>query len=256
MEQSTLITSILTAVLTGGVLVLFIENQHVTSFVWTKYESIMTPFLHKLTCIIQYISKCNSAIESEGKPDATLIAYKKRLNYFRTLNHVTIMGGRDIPLDYLSANKLDEVCNKVNDIWYYGNRNQASMKDKYIVNNAVYDDSTKKHLAEIFHDIPFSQKQLTIQHLNEVTGTFYTEIYQPIKDIPLYYEMWNDNSSSLKELSIACIAICILGLILMMLWPDIPICCLIIITILSILLFCGTLFYLMQVDNLSRKMFR
>lgn len=255
MEYISFTTSILTSILTGGVLVLFIENQHITSFVWTRYESIMSPFLHRLTCIIQWISTCNSAIELPRVPNKTLEEYKKSMNSFRSLNHKTIMGGRDIPLDYLSAAELDKVCCEINNIWNYGCRNYEKLKGTSF-NDVVYNDTAKEKLLVVFQDIPLSQKPLTIEHLIKVTGKFYSEIYSPLKHISVNYEIWSKRSTCFKKIAIVTIVYCLCALMLLILWPTIPLCYMNLITILSITLFCGTLYYLIQIDKLSRKMFR
>ena len=255
MEQLSLLTSILTSVLTGGILVLFIENQHLTSYVWTKYESIMTPFIHKLTCVIKYISLCNSAIEEPDTPNPSLTAYKKRLDYFRSYNFITIMGGRDFPIDYFAARNLDEICEKVNDIWYFGDRYPADLEG-FFVNETVYGDNAKKLLLEIFEKKTFFQEHLTIRLLNNVTGQFYSEIYQPIKNIPLYFDVWKKRSTYFKCLSISSIIICINTFILLLVWPNIPSCWIILLTIFSLIIFSFDLFYLLHLDVFSRKMFK
>lgn len=255
MEYISFTTSILTSILTGGVLVLFIENQHITSFVWTRYESIMSPFLHRLTCIIQWISTCNFAMEPPLNPNKVLEKYKEKMNCFRKLNFATIMDGRDIPLDYLSAKELDKVCCAINNIWDYGQRNYELLKGIFF-NDVVYDDTAKEKLLEVFQDITLSQKPLTIEHLNEVTGKFYSDMYLPLKQIPNNYEIWSKKSTCFKKIAIGNIVYCLCALVLLTLWPTIPLCCMNLIAILSIILFCETLYYLIQIDKLSRKMFR
>ena len=60
----------------------------------------------------------------------------------------TKMGGRDFPIDYFAARNLDEICEKVNDIWYFGDRYPADLEG-FFVNETVYDDNAKKLLLEI-----------------------------------------------------------------------------------------------------------
>ena len=48
-EQVSIIISIIVALLTGGFIILFLENQHVGANVIERYHFVMQPFMHRLS---------------------------------------------------------------------------------------------------------------------------------------------------------------------------------------------------------------
>ena len=44
------VITLLSAILTGGVLMLFIESQKLSANVVERFQNIMKPFYHKLSC--------------------------------------------------------------------------------------------------------------------------------------------------------------------------------------------------------------
>ena len=48
-EQVSIIIPIIVALLTGGFIILFLENQHVGASVIERYHFIMQPFMHRLS---------------------------------------------------------------------------------------------------------------------------------------------------------------------------------------------------------------
>lgn len=55
-EQVSIIVSIITALLTGGFIILFLENQHVGATVIERYHFILQPFMHRLSNYFKFLS--------------------------------------------------------------------------------------------------------------------------------------------------------------------------------------------------------
>lgn len=55
-EQVSIIIPIIVALLTGGFIILFLENQHVGASVIERYHFIMQPFMHRLSNYFKFLS--------------------------------------------------------------------------------------------------------------------------------------------------------------------------------------------------------
>lgn len=64
-EQITNIITILTALLTGGFLMLFIENQQITTYVVERLHQRMNPFFHSFTNYVKFVSSFGSCYSWE-----------------------------------------------------------------------------------------------------------------------------------------------------------------------------------------------
>lgn len=59
-NQISNIITILTALLTGGFLMLFIENQQITTYVIERLHQRMNPFFHSFTNYVKFVSSFES----------------------------------------------------------------------------------------------------------------------------------------------------------------------------------------------------
>ena len=55
-EQVSIIITIIVALLTGGFIILFLENQHVGANVIERYHFVMQPFMHRLSNYFKFLS--------------------------------------------------------------------------------------------------------------------------------------------------------------------------------------------------------
>lgn len=55
-EQISIIVPIIVALLTGGFIILFLENQHVGDNVIERYHFVMKPFMHRLSNYFKFLS--------------------------------------------------------------------------------------------------------------------------------------------------------------------------------------------------------
>lgn len=59
-EQVSIIVSIITALLTGGFIILFLDNQHVGATVIERYHFVMQPFMHRLSNYFKFLSSATT----------------------------------------------------------------------------------------------------------------------------------------------------------------------------------------------------
>lgn len=253
--QLSTIVSILTSLLTGGVLVLFIESQHVTSFVYTKYETIMAPFMHKLSCFVKVLATIHTSIEPQNCTSNSVSKYKDKFEFAHRLEYITIMGGRDYQINHFSAKQLDDICEKINDIWYYGDRKKSVISENCSINTNCFNNSFHELLHVVFNDFRYDSNTYDIHLFNEIAGKFYSDIYQPIRHIPAGFELWKNKMHCFKKITITGISTNIIGLGIAMFCSNAS-CVLICFCILSMLLFCISLFLLIRIDKHSKRIFR
>ncbi len=250
------LVAILTGLLTSGVIMLFVENQHIATNVYAKYESIMIPFMHKLTNYFKFAFSSNVALTVTDFNNKSIMNYKKRLDLFRKYAHMTIMDGRDYPINFFTAKELDELCGEINNVWYFGSRSIQSIEGAYTANEYSYDKDVRNNLKEVLQDEQLCQEPLSAKLINTVSSRFFNESYMPIKHIPQKYEIWEEKCQDFRELAVASVGMCVLSITLLLLWQTVPDCLMVVLTMISLLLFCGTLYYLIDVDKYSRKIFK
>lgn len=68
MEVSQIVLSILSSIITGGFVLVFVEIGNRKNRENDKYEHIMYPFMHKLSSYFRYISWCQNHIVYSKPP--------------------------------------------------------------------------------------------------------------------------------------------------------------------------------------------
>ena len=253
MDSITLVVTILSALLTSAVLMIFIENQHIAANVNARYQMIMTPFLHKLSNYFKYASDVRCAIniinEKSGITD-----FVKSLKTFDQYSYRTIMAERDFPIGYFTAIQLDEICNEINRVWYIHNKYQIEKPISYTLNRLVNYELTNSYLKEVF---PYKKcEESSLEQLAEVSGDFYYKIYSPIKNYAHNYEKWQKMDRRFKKFSLWNIVVCIAFLIVTLFFGS----CLCDYTIksfavISLILLAVTVQRMMKIEKFSNNMF-
>ena len=105
---------ILSALLTGGFLLFFIETMHIESDVKQRYKGIMNPFYHKLSKLTVFVGYLRSAIKFPNMEWAKYL--KDDMEYIRKAGVVPSSSGRDIP--FMKSKELEKLCDVINDVWY------------------------------------------------------------------------------------------------------------------------------------------
>ena len=248
-----LVITILSALLTSAVLMVFIENQHIAANINARYQMIMTPFLHKLSNYFKYTSDVRCTIniinEKSGITD-----FVKSLKTFDQYSYKTIMSGRDFPIGYFSAIQIDEICNEINRVWHIHNKYQIENPILYTLNRLVNYELTNSYLKEVFPDKKCEESSL--EQLAEVSGDFYYKIYSPIKDYAHQYERWQLLDRRFKRFSYGNIVVCVAFLIVTLFFGD-CLCGYFIksFAAISLLLLVITIRRMMRIEKFSNNMF-
>lgn len=262
-EQISIIIPIIVALLTGGFIILFLENQHIGANVIERYHFVMQPFMHRLSNYFKFLSsaKVYFSIKKGTKKDEAeyVFAFKDLMDKLSHLAHPCIMSGQDYPVSKFSAIQLDGICDDINNVWYYWDR-----KRNYMLKYCTYDSYEaelfgkldREYLNEVFPH-KYDETKFSLNLISDVSGTFYTEIYQPIQNVPSEYEYWCKEEEKFKKLTLSTIGLCLITLIVILLLRYfVPLYAMNFLTLLNIGLLVSCLYKFSKLESLSRKLFR
>lgn len=259
-EHYSIVVTILTALLTGGFLMLFIENRHIGDNVVNRYHFIMMPFMHRLSSYFKFISSAKSYyVVKHGDKDIYVHKFRTLLDEMGKLAYPCIMSGQDYPCSKFSAPKLDKLCNDINNIWYYWDDKRNYMQGHY-----VYETDKAERFAAIGHEYlkdifpkEFDNRKFSMSLIGDVSGKFYTDIWQPIQHVPFQYEHWQKEDHKFRMLSFFTIYTSLSTLLIILLLRFlIPMWVPTLLTIICMASLAYTLFEMIKLDDLSRELFR
>lgn len=236
---------ILTALLTGGFLLFFIETMHIESDVKQRYKAIMNPFYHKLSKLTVFVGYMRSAIRF---PDMERAKYlKDDMEYIEKAGIVPSSSGRDIP--YMKSKELEKLCEKINDVWY--NLDKSSELRHKITIEGGFMNIAKEALCEVYPD--YKDKEMDVNVLQDATGDFFVRFWQPVEHCTPNFEYWENKTKLSRILIFVALGFSLLSLLVTMAWaecicPWIP--CLLAVVSSLIFAFCiGMMAYLISMSN-------
>ncbi|GAB1358986.1 hypothetical protein MASR1M31_07650 [Porphyromonadaceae bacterium] len=259
MDELSITISILTALLTGGFLMVFIESQKVSGSVTDRFHFVMNPFFRSFSSYVKFISCFKTCFTFKTEKDSEYIKrLKEDVEKIARLGGRSITSGQDFSADHFTAKELDSICRIINNIWYL-----IDGKQNYIDKHLEFDS----HHAQMFSGVTkyyldaiapkYKEVQLTKNLLAEVSGDFFVEIYQPIQNILPQYEFWQKKEKEFKILTLATIIFTLVTMILILLfncyipmWMYKALC----------VMCCGLLIFglykLIKIENLSKTIMR
>ena len=262
-EQVSIIITIIVALLTGGFIILFLENQHVGANVIERYHFVMQPFMHRLSNYFKFLSsaKAHFSINKGTKKDDAEYVFlfndlMDRLGHFA---YPCIMSGQDYPVSKFSAKQLQEICEDINNVWYYWDR-----KRNYMIEYCSYDSYKaelfgkldREYLNEVFPH-KYDETNFSLGLISDVSGTFYTNVYEPIQHVPFEYERWCKKEDEFKRLTFVTIGLCMGTLVVILLLRYITqLCVMNLLTLLNIALLASCLYKFSKLESLARIVFR
>ena len=242
---------ILLALLTGGILLFFLEILHLEGSVSREFKEVMNPFYHKLSKYLVVVNHYSLSLIA-NRDDAQITKFKNQVETLSKKGMESVMTGRDI--SYLSAKDLDTLCEEVNNIWYVLDR------DGQLMLNLKLDDGISKDeaLEAINESFPaYKDKPLDIALLSDLSGRFYYKIWEPIQHCTHNYEFFQSEERKSRKILICGLGLTLLSLIVIMIWANsLPVfipCLLVIVS--SILLATG-LKQLYHVSYISKRLIR
>lgn len=256
-QQINVIISILVAILTGGFLMLFIENQHVATSVRERYRFIMQPFYHKLTNYFRFVSCFKSYMSVLDTKGEYVNDFSKLIEKISRLAYPTIMSGKDYPISYFDAETLYHICSDINQIWWLWDR-----KHNYF-EKCISFDSKRPHLFlehdnQYLHEVSdkYDGKEWDMSLLMKVSGDFFSNDWQPIKHVPFHYEHWEKISSRFSSLSVTSILLSLFSLtLILILRYVIPVWIFTVLTMSSIIILSLTVIEILKLNKVSTKLF-
>jgi hypothetical protein len=174
-EIQAIALAILTSIITGGFVLVFVEIGNRKNRENDKNDQIITPFMHKLSSFFRFISW-----------NSSYIIYPKDLNgyekEFKTLverlKRRAVISGGDYRVDSFTADELYDITFDINNVWYYHDKmNPCRLSWEESVHGT--EEFISKELKEI-NPIYLSEK-LSVDLVAKVSGDFYTDFYQPIE---------------------------------------------------------------------------
>lgn len=172
-DQITNIITILTALLTGGFLMLFIENQQITTYVIERLHQRMNPFFHSFTNYVKFVSSFESCFSWKKCTTSNMKSMKQCIEDISKYGGKAIISGQDFSIYSFSATELDSICEKINGIWYYEDKNISDFND-----NVSFDENHAKNFGEYSLEYlrgispKYNHERLTKSLLPKVSGDF------------------------------------------------------------------------------------
>jgi len=259
MAELSIIIEILAALLTGGFLMIFIENQKTAGSVTERFHFVMNPFFRSFTNYVKFISFFKACFTFKVAKDSEYIKkLKDNVDRIGRLGVKPIVVGQDFPADHFTAKELDSICNTINNIWYLID-GEYDYIDKHLAFDSHYAEMLSEHTKSYLEAISPKYKgaPLAKDLLAKVSGDFFVEIYQPIKHILPQYEFWQQKEKEFQTLALVTVGFTLLTMILVLLQ-----CCYIPIWIYNVLCVacCGLLMFelykLIRLENLSKTIMR
>lgn len=262
-EQVSILVSIITALLTGGFIILFLDNQHVGATVIERYHFVMQPFMHRLSNYFKFLSSATTyfSINKGAKKDEAEYVFKFN-DLMDKLGHYAypcIMSGQDYPASKFTAKQLENICNDINNVWYYWDR-----KQNYMIDYCSYDTRKAEQfctlgrecLKEVF-PLKYNKQEFSLSLISDVSGTFFAEIYQPIQHVPYEYEYWCKQEKYFQKTTYSIIGLCLFTLlIILLLRYFVPLWVMNILTVLCVITLVYSLYKFTKLEKLARELFR
>lgn len=242
---------ILLALLTGGILLFFLEILHLEGSVSREFKEVMNPFYHKLSKYLVIVNHYSFSIIA-NRDDAQISMFKKQIETLSLKGMEAAMTGRDI--SYLSAKDLDTLCEEVNNIWYVLDRGGQLM------HNLKLDDRINKDeaLEAINESFPaYKEKPLDIELLYDMSGRFYYKVWEPVQHCTHNYEYFQSEEKKARKILISGLGLTLSSLIVIMIWVDmLPVIIPCLLVIVSSILLATGLKQLYHVSYISKRLIR
>lgn len=176
-DIQTILLSILTSIITGGFILVFVELGNRKNRENDRYDQIMGPFMHKLSAYFRFLSWCSYHIVYPKQLNGYEQEFKKLVDEIGRYGGRVITSGGDYSVDRFTADELEKICFKINNIWYYHDKMNPC---RLMWNDRNFtDDFISKELKGFFPH--YLSKAKDVNLVSNVSGEFYTDIYQPIE---------------------------------------------------------------------------
>lgn len=238
-DTQTILLSILTSIITGGFILVFMEVGNRKNRENDRYDQIMSPFMHKLSAYFRFLNWCSHRIKYPKPLNEYEKEFKLLIDEIARYGGRAIISGGDYGINYFSTAKLNNVCLSINNIWYY--------HDKMNPCRLTWDDGRfndqfiAKELKEVFPNYLFDSRNVDL--VSRVSGDFYTDIYQPIEDETYKHEAYIEHFNRQTVFVAIAVGFVLLGLNTM-LFVQLPIWMMRMLGVVTLILLIGCLILL------------
>ena len=247
------IITFLSSLLTGGVLLLFIESQKTSSGVQDRFRCLMSPFYDKLNSYIKFVYLFRQGIFIDPASEELEVKNLKHdLDYicdlYENANFSTV---------FYNSIILDDLCNRINNIGYYLTE-RRHITCNYVGYEPAFAKGLECKMRECIAEINLKYKthKLNLSFLSELSGEFYANVYEPAREFSCQYECWLKKERFCRYFSLIVLCITLMSLLLIIVVPSLRLCCLSSFTIISSLLFVAEVVCMIYLDNIANRMFR
>ena len=231
--------AILTSIITGGFVLVFVEIGNRKNRENDKHDQIMAPFMHKLSAYFRYISWSSSHIIYPKPLEGYEEDFKNLIKEIGGYGGRAITSGGDYGIDYFTAEKLYRIAFDINNIWYFHDKMHPC---RLTWDNRTHlDEYISKELKEI--NPIYLKDVISVDLVAKVSGEFYTDVYQPIENETYKHEAYQEHYKRQTTL-VVCFVCFVLFLLSIMLFVKLPTILLQIGTLLVILMLVASLLML------------
>ena len=117
-DVQTIALAILTSIITGGFVLVFVEIGNRKNRENDKHEQIMFPFMHKLSSYFRFMSWCSGHIMYPKPEEGYEKEFKALVKEVSGYGGRAITSGGDYGVDYFTAEELYKITFDINNIWY------------------------------------------------------------------------------------------------------------------------------------------
>lgn len=176
-DVQTIALAILTSIITGGFVLVFVEIGNRKNRENDKHEQIMFPFMHKLSAYFRFMSWCSGHIIYPKPVEGYEKDFKALVKDISGYGGRAITSGGDYGVEYFTAEELYKITFDINNIWYYHDKMHPC---RLTWDTRMGSDNfISKELKEI--DPIYLNENHDVDLVAKVSGEFYTDIYQPIE---------------------------------------------------------------------------
>lgn len=221
--------AILTSIITGGFVLVFVEIGNRIERENDHYAMVMKPFMHKLSAYCRCISWCEGHVVYPNNRNEKEEEFKKLLCKLRLYGSRLILSGGDFPIEYFDYDELAQLARDINNVWYWYDKMKPcrlTWKD--------YSDGDPFITKEINEVNPtYNSKLVNIDLLSSLSSDFYAYVYQPIEYDIMKHEVYLKHFHR-QNVFIAFAVLLVLLILSLMLFNIIPVILLQLSTILVI----------------------
>ena len=253
MVETSLVVTLLSTVLTGGILMLFIESHKLSSSVIDRFQDLMKPFYYKLSNYMKFVSLFRGAITIDVvKGDERLKTLNNSLDNFSRL-----CVSSTIPVGYFSGSKLEDICLQINNVWYCIDHKRGVTKDYISFDDTSVDlfkGPLTKYIVEV--DSKYEKETFDLDFFARVSGDFYGTYFEPIKRTTYEYEYWQKKEKQYRVLSLCALCVTLISMLLIIFIPNLCDWTTIVLTLTSSIMLICELFALIKLDRLANDVCR